>query len=135
MRYLEIKELLQATLDGELTEHLGYEKHARMDTKDNARNGYSNKTVVGAEWEMELRVPRDRAGTFEPQIVAKRQTRFDGFDDKIIALYARGLGVEDIQHLYCANSKFYESMGYGAKVLAIGNMICHCFNHSLQNTV
>lgn len=92
------KRLLQTALDGELTEHLGYEKHARMDTKDNARNGYSNKTVVGAEGEMELRVPRDRAGTFEPQIVAKRQTRFDGFDDKIIALYARGLSVEDIQH-------------------------------------
>ncbi len=92
------KRLLQAALDGELTEHLGYEKHERLDAKDNARNGYSSKTVIGAEGEMELRVPRDRTGTFEPQIVAKRQTRFDGFDDKIIALYARGLSVEDIQH-------------------------------------
>jgi putative transposase len=92
------KRLLQAALDGELAEHLGYEKHERMNTKDNARNGYSSKTVIGAEGELELRVPRDRTGTFEPQIVAKRQTRFDGFDDKIIALYARGLSVEDIQH-------------------------------------
>jgi transposase-like protein len=91
------KRLLQAALDGELTEHLGYEKHERSPLKDNARNGYSNKTVKGSEGELELKVPRDREGTFEPQIVAKRQTRFDGFDDKIIAMYARGLSVEDIQ--------------------------------------
>ena len=91
------RRLLQAALDGELTEHLGYEKHERNEVKDNARNGYSSKTVKGSDGEMELRVPRDRTGTFEPQIVAKRQTRFHGFDDKIIALYARGLSVEDIQ--------------------------------------
>ena len=91
------KRLLQAALDGELTEHLGYEKHERNEVKDNARNGYSSKTVKGSDGEIELKVPRDRTGTFEPQIVAKRQTRFDGFDDKIIALYARGLSVEDIQ--------------------------------------
>ena len=91
------KRLLQAALDGELTEHLGYEKHERRPLKDNARNGYSSKTIKGSDGEMDLKVPRDREGTFEPQIVAKRQTRFDGFDDKIIALYARGLSVEDIQ--------------------------------------
>jgi transposase-like protein len=65
--------------------------------KDNARNGYSHKHIQGAEGALALQVPRDRTGTFEPQIIAKRQTRFDGFDDKIIALYARGLSVEDIQ--------------------------------------
>lgn len=91
------KRLLQAALDGELTDHLGYEKHERSPLKDNARNGYSSKIVKGSDGELELRVPRDREGTFEPQIVTKRQTRFDGFDDKIIALYARGLSVEDIQ--------------------------------------
>jgi len=91
------KRLLQAALDGELTEHLGYEKHERSPLKDNARNGYSSKTVKGSDGELDLRVPRDREGSFEPQIVTKRQTRFDGFDDKIIALYARGLSVEDIQ--------------------------------------
>ena len=111
------KRLLQAALDGELTEHLGYEKHERMTAKDNARNGYSSKTVIGAEGEMKLRVPRDRTGTFEPQIVAKRQTRFDGFDDKIIALYARGLSVEDIQH------QLQELYGVELSSLLISNWI------------
>jgi transposase-like protein len=92
------KRLLQAALEGELTEHLGYDKNERCELKDNARNGYGSKTIKGTNGEIELQVPRDRAGTFEPQIVAKRQTRFDGFDDKIIALYARGLSVEDIRH-------------------------------------
>jgi len=92
------KRLLQAALEGELTDHLGYEKHERCELKENARNGYSSKTIKSTQGEIGLEVPRDRIGTFEPQIVSKRQTRFDGFDDKIIALYARGLSVEDIQH-------------------------------------
>lgn len=91
------KRLLQAALEGELTEHLGYEKHERCDLKDNARNGHGSKTIKSASGEIDIEVPRDRTGTFEPQLVAKRQTRFDGFDDKIIAMYARGLSVEDIQ--------------------------------------
>ena len=91
------KRLLQAALEGELTEHLGYEKHERSTTKGNARNGYSNKTIKGTQGEVELEIPRDRNGTFEPLVIPKRQTRFDGFDDKIIALYARGLSVDDIQ--------------------------------------
>jgi len=91
------KRLLQAALEGELTDHVGYDKHKRCELKDNARNGYSNKTVKGENGEVDIQVPRDRSGTFEPQIVPKRQTRFDGFDDKIIAMYARGLSVEDIQ--------------------------------------
>lgn len=92
------KRLLQSALEGELTDHLGYEKHERSENSSNARNGYSNKTIKGMHGEIEIQVPRDRVGSFEPQIVSKRQTRFDGFDDKIIALYARGLSVDDIQH-------------------------------------
>jgi putative transposase len=92
------KRLLQSALEGELTEHLGYEKHERSEFSDNARNGYSNKTIKSTQGEIEIQIPRDRVGSFEPQIIAKRQTRFDGFDDKIIALYARGLSVDDIQH-------------------------------------
>lgn len=91
------KRLLQAALEGELTDHVGYERHERSELKDNARNGYSKKTIKGTDGEIELQIPRDRMSTFEPQIIAKRQTRFDGFDDKIIALYARGMSVEDIQ--------------------------------------
>lgn len=99
------KRLLQAALEGELTDHVGYDKHERCELKDNARNGYSNKTVKGENGEVDIQVPRDRSGTFEPQIVPKRQTRFDGFDDKIIAMYARGLSVEDIQ---CQLQELYE---------------------------
>ena len=91
------KRILQAALEGELTEHLGYEKHQRSETAENARNGHTRKTIKGSAGEIELEVPRDREGTFEPVVVAKRQTRFNGFDDKIIAMYARGLSVEDIQ--------------------------------------
>jgi putative transposase len=90
------KRLLQAALDGELSDHLGYEKHERTE-KHNARNGHSSKTLKGENGEFEIKVPRDRQSSFEPQIIAKRQTRFDGFDDKIIALYARGSSVDDIQ--------------------------------------
>src|SRR5271168_4468306 len=63
----------------------------------NSRNGYSNKTVIGADGAIEIAVPRDRNSSFEPQIVAKGQTRLDGFDDRIISLYARGLSVREIQ--------------------------------------
>jgi putative transposase len=92
------KRLLQSALEGELTDHLGYEKHERSEEQDNARNGYSKKTIKGTAGAIELQIPRDRMSAFDPQIIAKRQTRFDGFDDKIIALYARGLSVDDIQH-------------------------------------
>lgn len=72
-----------------MTDHLGYEAHdAARRKSDNSRNGYSRKTVQTAEGEISLQVPRDRNGTFEPQIVRKRQRRLEGLDDKIIALYA-----------------------------------------------
>ncbi len=57
---------------------------------DNHRNGYSKKTVVGEDGAMEIEVPRDRSGSFEPLLIAKGQKRFEGFDEKIIAMYARG---------------------------------------------
>jgi putative transposase len=89
---------LEAALTGELTDHLGYEKHARLEErKSNARNGYSKKTIQVNEGTLELSVPRDRQGTFEPQLIPKHQTRFDGIDEKIISLYARGLSTRDIQ--------------------------------------
>ena len=90
------KRLYEAALRGELTDHLGYEKHDRADNS-NKRNGSSPKTLKGENGEISIDMPRDREGTFEPQLVAKRQTRFDGFDDKIIAMYARGLSTTDIQ--------------------------------------
>src|ERR1700726_1091266 len=92
------KRLLERALGAELSEHLGYEKGDPAGRGGgNSRNGYSSKTVIGEEGAIEIAVPRDRNSTFEPQIVAKGQTRLDGFDDKIISLYARGLSVREIQ--------------------------------------
>src|SRR5665213_2350369 len=92
------KALMERALGAELTHHLGYEKGdpAGRGSGDN-RNGYSEKTVLSEEGEIDLSIPRDRAGTFEPQLVPKGTTRLDGFDGKIISLYARGLTVREIQ--------------------------------------
>src|SRR6201993_3619460 len=92
------KRLLERALGAELSEHLGYEKGDPAGrSSGNSRNGYSSKTVIGDDGAIEIAVPRDRNGSFEPQIVAKGQTRLDGFDDRIISLYARGLSVREIQ--------------------------------------
>src|ERR1700681_4095406 len=92
------KALLERALGAELTHHLGYEKGdpAGRGTGNN-RNGSSPKTVLTEDGSVEIEVPRDRNGSFEPQIVAKGETRLDGFDDKIISLYARGMTVREIQ--------------------------------------
>lgn len=92
------KALMERALGGELTHHLGYEKGDPGGRgSGNSRNGHSSKTVLTEEGEIDLSIPRDRAGTFEPQLVPKGVTRLDGFDDKIISLYARGLTVREIQ--------------------------------------
>ncbi len=92
------KAVLERALGAELTEHLGYEKHDPAGYgSGNARNGSSKKTLKGKSGELTIEVPRDRNGTFEPQLVKKHQTRFDGFDDKILSMYARGMTTRDIQ--------------------------------------
>jgi putative transposase len=92
------KRLLERALGAELTHHLGYEKGDRTGgRKPNTRNGSSNKKVKGEDGEMKIAVPRDRDASFEPRIIRKGQSRFDGFDDKIISMYARGMTVREIQ--------------------------------------
>jgi putative transposase len=92
------RRLLERVLEAEITEHVGYEHgHAPPGATGNARNGRPPKTVLTDHGAVRIRSPRDRNGTFEPQIVAKRQTRWVGFDEKVIALYARGMTVRDIQ--------------------------------------
>ncbi|EQA08075.1 transposase, Mutator family protein, partial [Glaesserella parasuis H465] len=86
---------VEAALNGELTDHLGYEKHQPRKGK-NARNGYTSKTVICDEGEIEIETPRDRDGTFEPQLIKKNQTRITGMDEQIIALYAKGLSNQEI---------------------------------------
>lgn len=95
------KRLLERAMAAELTEHVGCGKHERKGRKSgNARNGSSSKTLKGEFGTLPIEVPRDRNGTFEPQIIGKHQTRFTGFDEKIISLYARGLSTREIkQHL------------------------------------
>ena len=92
------RRLLNRALDAELTAHLGYEAgQAPAGGTGNARNGKPPKTVITDQGPLVIRSPRDRNGTFEPQIVKKRQTRWVGFDEKVISLYARGLTVREIQ--------------------------------------
>jgi hypothetical protein len=86
------KALVERALDGELTHHLGYELHDTVgDNSGNSRNGACAKTLKGKRGQVRIEAPRDRNSEFEPQLVKKNQTRFDGFDEKIISLYARGM--------------------------------------------
>lgn len=92
------KALVERALQAEMTHHLGYGKHESVRNESgNTRNGKSKKTLQGEFGALPIDLPRDRAGTFEPQIISKHQTRWTGFDDKILSLYARGLSVREIQ--------------------------------------
>ena len=93
-----VKALAERVLQTELTTHLGYEKHeSKGKNSGNSRNGTSSKVVKGEFGQTEIEIPRDRAGSFEPKFIPKGQTRFDGFDSKILSMYARGLTTRDIQ--------------------------------------
>jgi putative transposase len=92
------KRLLEKAMGAELTVHLGYGKHDPAGKNSgNSRNGSSPKTLKGEFGNLELATPRDRNGSFEPQIVAKGQRRFEGFDQAIISLYSRGLTTREIE--------------------------------------
>ena len=92
------KALVERALQGELTHHLGYDKHASEgNNSGNSRNGTSPKTIQGKRGRFQIEVPRDRNGEFEPQLIKKGQTRFDGLDEKIISLYSRGMTTREIQ--------------------------------------
>jgi len=92
------KALVERALNAELTHHLGYEKNAPEGRgRGNSRNGKSRKKLKGDFGEVDIEVPRDREGEFEPKIVGKHQRRFDGFDDKILSMYARGMSTREIQ--------------------------------------
>ena len=92
------KALMERMLSGEMNHHLGYEKHdVAGNGSGNSRNGTSRKTVKGESGEMVIEIPRDRNGTFEPKLIEKHQTRFEGFDAKILSMYALGMTVRDIQ--------------------------------------
>jgi len=92
------KRLMERALEVELAEHLGHSRHEPVvNPAGNTRNGKSKKTLKGEFGELPIEIPRDRHGSFEPQIIPKHQTRWNGFDDKILSLYARGMTVREIQ--------------------------------------
>src|SRR5574343_719791 len=92
------KALIERALGAELSHHLGYSPgDERPQESTNHRNGSSAKTVHTEDGPLRIEVPRDRAGSFEPMLIGKHERRFTGFDDKIIAMYARGMTVREIQ--------------------------------------
>jgi putative transposase len=92
------KAVMERALGAELTEHLGYAAGDPSGSgSGNSRNGYGRKRVITDSSQVEVEVPRDRAGTFEPQLVRKRQKRLPGFDEKVISMYARGMTVREIK--------------------------------------
>ena len=94
--------LANKMLEGEMEHHLGYSKHAKEEkSTGNRRNGYYPKSVISADETMQLSIPRDREGLFEPKLIPKGARRLEGFDDKVISMYARGMTVREIQeHIY-----------------------------------
>ncbi|HGP2607351.1 TPA: IS256 family transposase [Salmonella enterica] len=86
---------VEAALNAEMTHHLGYDKN-QPKPGTNSRNGYSTKTVITGDGALELRTPRDRDGSFEPQLVKKNQTRITGMDNQILSLYAKGMTTREI---------------------------------------
>jgi putative transposase len=92
------KAIIEKVLEGEMTYHLGYPPRGeRPEGEENSRNGYSPKTIITKEGEMEISQPRDRQGSFRPILIEKGQKRFDGWDEKIIGMYARGMSEREIR--------------------------------------
>jgi putative transposase len=105
-----VRNVVEAALNVELTEHLGYERYApEGKNSGNSRNGSYPKTLKGSQGKIDIEVPRDRNASFEPQLVEKGQTRFTAFDEQILACYARGMSTRDI-------AATFEEMYGGAKV-------------------
>lgn len=93
-----MKVVLESALNAELEDHLGYSKNEKSESrKVNTRNGFSKKTIKGEKGSIELKTPRDREASFEPQVVPKGKTRLEGFEKNILALYSRGMTTRDIQ--------------------------------------
>ncbi|EEZ40499.1 IS256 family transposase [Photobacterium damselae] len=94
-RKMLTKVTVETALNAELDEHLGYQKHQAR-TNSNSRNGYSGKSIIADDGEVDIEIPRDREASFEPQLIRKHQTRFQSMDDKILSLYAKGMTTREI---------------------------------------
>jgi len=92
------KRLIETALEAKMTEHLGYEKHSPDgDNSGNSRNGRTSKRVIDGDGDLDIDVPRDRNGAFDPQLVRKRQVRLPGFDEKVLSLYSHGMTTRELQ--------------------------------------
>lgn len=92
------KRLIETALEAEMTDHLGYEKHSpEGNGSGNSRNGRTSKRVISSDGDLEIDVPRDRNGDFDPQFVRKRQVRLPGFDEKVLSLYSHGMTTRELQ--------------------------------------
>jgi len=93
-----MKRFYESALQGEMTDHLGYAKgESKLSEESNLRNGKSRKKLITGHGELDIEVPRDREGQFEPQLVVKHQRRLPGFDEKVLYLYGQGTSQRDIQ--------------------------------------
>ena len=105
------KAVIERAMGAEMSEHLGYGRgESKPEGQANQRNGTTGKTVITDDGPVRIEVPRDREGSFEPQIIGKHERRFTGFDQKIIAMYARGMTIREIQG--------YLAEMYGTEVLS-----------------
>ena len=108
--------IFESMLKGEMENHLSYEKHGHSESSTNSRNGYSQKTLKTSLGKVPIRVPRDREGSFEPQVVKKHQTDVSSIESKVLAMYARGMSqrdisstIEDIYGFHCRTSRSHIS--------------------------
>ena len=92
-----LREVLQTASEEELTSHLGYEKHQESDNP-NYHNGHNKKSLKSKYGQIDVSIPRDRDGSFAPQLVKKRERLLEGSEDMILSLYTKGMSVRDIQH-------------------------------------
>ncbi|STX57465.1 transposase [Legionella israelensis] len=125
---------VEAALNAELDEHLGYDKYEKSDIS-NSRNGYSKKILSTEEGQFELSTPRDREGSFEPQLVKKHQTRLTSMDSKILSLYAKGMTTREIvatfKEMYDADvsptliSKVTDAVRYRVAISSFGSRLSY----------
>jgi len=95
------KALVERMLEAEMKHHLGYEKHEQLKSSGNYRNGSSSKKITTGAGSIDVEIPRDRLGSFDPQLIGKYQRRLPGFDEKVLSMYSRGMTTRDIQaHIY-----------------------------------
>ena len=120
--------LVERALQAEMTEHLGYAKHKSMaNPAGNTRNGTSKKTLKGELGALQIEVPRDRNGSFEPRLIPKHQTRWTGFDDKILSLYASGDSVQSSKRVgtrWCCIKNIHSQSLRGVSSVKCGTASC-----------